>query len=651
MQNFPFELDPFQKEALRWIENEHSLFVSAPTGAGKTVIADAAVRQALEKGKKVIYTAPIKALSNRKFRDFKEEYGIEKVGILTGDVSINPDAPVVIMTTEIYRNCLFEAAARVSSVDWVIFDEVHYLDDAERGTVWEESLLFTPQEIKILALSATIPNVQQLADWIKSIHGRDLQVIVEKHRPVPLKFLYQCQNNIYEDERHLLREGYWSKDTWRVSNREKRRGIRPPRPQPNQLAQIIRELINKKRLPAIYFCFGRRKTEILAHETGNWNFLTREERIKIGQMFDQLLHQFDIEGEASAEMIRPLIMQGVAYHHAGMLPTLKEVVERLFTSRLIKMIFTTETFALGINMPAKAVIFDELEKFYGSGFDYLSTRDFFQMAGRAGRRGLDHEGFVYSRVQPDRIPYSQIVHIIQGEPERVRSQFNTTYATLLNLYRNLGRDLLTIYPRTFHCYQSSRRLRDEGLQLLKNKLDMLQDMGYLNEKGLTIKGEFASTIFGYELMLAEMHAGNFLENLNEADLCVLLSGLIFEPRKNDFAKPLSPGHEELLKAANHHHRHIHKREEKYDVFPFTKRPHFFLAEPVEKWAHGMSFDDVLKNSTEDEGSFVRHLRMIIQLLREIQHAPHSPAKLQETASKARKLIDRDVVDAEKQLRV
>ncbi len=651
MKDFPFELDPFQKEALHWIENEHSLFVSAPTGAGKTVIADAAVRQALEKGKKVIYTAPIKALSNQKFRDFKEEYGIDKVGILTGDVSINPEAPVVIMTTEIYRNCLFEAETRVTSVDWVIFDEVHYLDDAERGTVWEESLLFTPPEIKILALSATIPNVQELADWIKSIHGRDLQVIVEKHRPVPLKFLYQCQNKIYEDDRHLLKEGYWSKDSWRVSSRERRRGIRPPRPQPNTLTQIIRELIDKKRLPAIYFCFGRRKTEILAHETGNWNFLTKEERVKVIQLFDQLLNQFDIEGEASAEAIRPLIMQGVAYHHAGMLPTLKEVVERLFTSRLIKMIFTTETFALGINMPAKAVIFDELEKFYGSGFDFLTTRDFFQMAGRAGRRGLDHEGFVYSRVQPDRIPYSQVLRVIKGDPEKVRSQFNTTYATLLNLYRNLGRDLLTIYPKTFHCYQSSRKRQDEGRLLLESKLDMLQDLGYLTPAGLTEKGNFASTIFGYELMLAEMRAGDMLEHLNEADLSVLLSGLIFEPRKNDFAKPLSDEHEELLKAANHHHRLIHKREEKYDIFPFTKRPHFYLAEPVEKWVHGLDFDEILKCTTEDEGGFVRHLRMIIQLLREIQHAPNSPAKLQATALKARKLIDRDVVDAEKQLRV
>jgi ATP-dependent RNA helicase HelY len=215
----------------------------------------------------------------------------------------------------------------------------------------------------------------------------------------------------------------------------------------------------------------------------------------------------------------------------------------------------------------------------------------------------------------------------------------------------LGRDLLTIYPKTFHCFQSSHKRRDEGRQLLEDKLNMLQDLGYLTETGLTEKGEFASTIFGYELMLAEMHSAGILGQLTESDLCVLLSGLIFEPRKNDFAKPLSSRHEELLKMANHHHRLIHKREEKHDVFPFTKRPHFFLAEPVERWVSGLSFDEVLKRTTEDEGSFVRHLRMIIQLLREIQHAPHSPAILQETAARARKLIDRDVVDAEKQLRV
>ncbi len=189
-----FQLDPFQVQAIEWIEKEHSLLVSAPTGSGKTLIAEKAVEKALARGEQVIYTAPIKALSNQKFRDFQERFGKETVGILTGDVSINSGAPLLIMTTEIYRNSLFENAERIQKIGWVIFDEVHYLDDPQRGTVWEEALLFTPPEIRILALSATIPNVQELAAWIRQIHQRPIAVIEETHRPVPLHFLFQWQD-------------------------------------------------------------------------------------------------------------------------------------------------------------------------------------------------------------------------------------------------------------------------------------------------------------------------------------------------------------------------------------------------------------------------------------------------------------------------
>ena len=202
-----FELDPFQKKSLEWIEKEHSVFVAAPTGAGKTLIAEAAIDKALARSEAAIYTAPIKALSNQKYRDFRAKYGENRVGILTGDVSINPDAPILIMTTEIYRNSLFENLDRIQKVGWVIFDEVHYLDDPERGTVWEEALLFTPPEIRILALSATIPNVKEITDWIQKVHARPIEVVEETHRPVPLQFLFQCQGRILENTRQLLQEG------------------------------------------------------------------------------------------------------------------------------------------------------------------------------------------------------------------------------------------------------------------------------------------------------------------------------------------------------------------------------------------------------------------------------------------------------------
>lgn len=657
-QGSSFQLDPFQIQAIEWIEKEHSLLVSAPTGSGKTLIAEKAVEKALSRGERVIYTAPIKALSNQKFRDFQEHFGKDTVGILTGDVSINPDAPLLIMTTEIYRNCLFENTDRIQKIGWVIFDEVHYLDDAQRGTVWEEALLFTPPEIRILALSATIPNVQELADWIRQIHERPIAVIEEAHRPVPLHFLFQCQGKILTNTKSLRKEGYLQRDNWQLSMRERRRGWQPPRARPNRLHDMIKHLVDQDQLPAIYFAFGRKRTAQLAWEVAHFDLMRDAERREVRALYDELLARFDLAGDKTAEEIRPLVEQGIAYHHAGMLPTLKEVIERLFTSRLIKLIFTTETFALGINMPARTVVFDELEKFYGTGFKPLTTRDFFQMAGRAGRRGMDPEGFVYCRIHPNDIAFPEVERILYGKPEPVRSQLNATYATLLNLYKMLGHRLLEIYPRSFHFFQSSKRKRDEGLELLKNKLALLQEMGYITDQGttetqgvLTVKGEFAASIFGFELLLTEMYTDGALEQLDEAKLNVFLAGLIFEPRKNDEAPRLGKDHEALLKMTQHYHRMIHKWESNFRVTPHTKAPYFHLARPMEAWTHGKDFEQVCKLTSEDEGSLVRYIRMVIQLLREIANAPHASEGLKAKARRARGMIDRDVVDAEKQLRV
>ncbi|HOW87880.1 MAG TPA: DEAD/DEAH box helicase [Candidatus Omnitrophota bacterium] len=645
-----FQLDPFQVQAIEWIEKEHSLLISAPTGSGKTLIAEKAVEKALSRNEQVVYTAPIKALSNQKFRDFQDRFGKETVGILTGDVSINPTAPLLIMTTEIYRNSLFENTERIQKIGWVIFDEVHYLDDVERGTVWEEALLFTPPEVRILALSATIPNVQELAAWIRQIHERPIAVIEETHRPVPLHFLFQCQGKILTNTKSLRKEGYFQRDNWQLSHRERRRGFQPPRARPNRLHDILRHLIEQDQLPALYFAFGRKRTALLAWEISHFDLLRQAERREIRTLYDELLKRYDLTGDKTAEEIRPLVEQGIAYHHAGMLPTLKEVIERLFTSRLIKLIFTTETFALGINMPARTVVFDELEKFYGTGFKPLTTRDFFQMAGRAGRRGMDPEGFVYCRIHPNDIAFPEVERILYGRPEPVRSQLNTAYATLLNLYRTLGHKLLEIYPRSFHFFQSSKRKREEGLELLKNKLALLQEMGYITDQGLTIKGEFAASIFGYELLLTEMYTDGALEQLDEAKLNVFLAGLIFEPRKNDEPPRLGKEHAELLKMTQHYHRMVHKWESNFRITPYTKPPHFHLARAVEAWTQGKDFEKTCQMTATDEGSLVRYLRMVIQLLREIANAPHASAVLKSKARRARELIDRDVVDAEKQLR-
>lgn len=647
----PFQLDDFQQKSIEFIEKEHSVFVAAPTGAGKTLIAERAIEKAMERGESAVYTAPIKALSNQKYRDFRARFGDDKVGILTGDVSINPDAPIMVMTTEIYRNSLFANHERIEKIGWVIFDEIHYLDDPERGTVWEEALLFTPENIRILALSATIPNVNQLAEWIRSIHNRPIAVIQEFHRPVPLYFIYQCQGRLFDDMKKLRAEGYFNRDNWQLTSREKYRGMRKMHPKPNRLPDLLEHLQGSKRLPAIYFAFGRKRTESLAWDCVTYDFLDDKERREVADLYDALMDRYDLRKEKSAQDLRDLVMLGIAYHHAGMLPSLKELVEQLFTSRLIKLIFTTETFALGINMPARTVIFDEIEKFYGAGFKPLTTRDFYQMAGRAGRRGMDEKGFVYVRIDPRDVTFPQVQKTIHGQTESVSSQFNAAYATVLNIYRSQGEKILSVYPKSFHYFQSSSQGREFGLRAIKDKLALLKEMEYCGNGTITAKGEFAASIFGYELPLAEMHNEGFLDTLDETGLNCLLGALIYEPRKDD-QRPvrISPKCEKILRASEDFYRHIYRKETKYRVRPYTKAPCFNLSPAIEAWTRGASFEKLMELTEADEGEMVRYFRMVIQLLRELMHAPHTSDKLKATAGSAWHKINRGVVDAERQLR-
>ncbi len=643
--------DPFQKKAIELIEADQSVLVSAPTGAGKTMIAEAAIQQALSRERHVIYTAPVKALSNQKYRDFRELYGDERVGILTGDVSINAEAPILIMTTEIYRNCLFEMSPRIRKTGWIIFDEIHYLDDPERGTVWEEALLFTPPEIQILALSATVPNVRVLAAWMEHVRKKPVHVIEEEHRPVPLEFVFQCQGMFFDDTKALRHHGYLTREDWHLSPKEKRRGLHPLRAKPNRLEQLLHRLKNHNQLPVIYFAFGRQRTVDMSWEASAFDFVTEAERAKIVTLFDDLLERYGLADERSAKDMRPLVERGIAYHHAGMLPSLKEVIERLFTSKLIKVIFTTETFALGINMPARSVVFDELEKFYGTGFFFLTNRDFYQMAGRAGRRGMDEKGYVYLRIMPNRLPYQELLRIVYGKPESIHSQFNAAYATVLNLYKRQGERLLEIYPLSFHHWQSSQKHRTRGYELFARKLALLKELGMMADGALTAKGEFTAALFGYELILAEMYFAGVLHDLNEVMLNVLISGLIYEPRRGIFAPQLKPRHEKVRQLAEHTHRKIHHAESQFQIRPYTKPPHFHMAEMVEAWTEGAVFDKLFRLCTADEGEIVRHFRMIIQLLRELYIASHVEDKIRTVIRRAIDKINRDWVDAEKQLKV
>ncbi len=636
--------DQFQQQAIDYINQGFSVIVAAPTGAGKTVIAEHVILDGLKKNQKIIYTAPIKALSNQKFRDFQEQFP-DQIGILTGDVTINPQAPVLIMTTEIFRNKILEEKQSLSDYAWIIFDEIHFLDDEERGSVWEESLIFLPDHMNILGLSATIPNIQQLADWLESIHHRPIKVIEEKKRPVPLHIFFQCQGKIYDDFNLMVKEGY---KYIRFQPRHGRR-FQEEHVKPNKPPLLIKFLKDDNKLPCIFFVFSRKRTELLAEEIKSFDFLNANEKREISQLYQDLCQRFDLAGEYSAQMLRPFVERGIAYHHAGMLPTLKEIVERLFTSRLIKVIFTTETFALGINMPARSVVFDELRKFYGHSFGPLKTRDFYQMAGRAGRRSIDTEGFVFCRVNPNFISPEQLHRVISSKPERIISRFNASYATILNLYHRYGEKLYDIYPTSFHFYQEKKHGRDRALEQLKSKVDILKTLQHIQANKLSPKGFFASHMYGYELLLAELYSTGYLENIPETALGILSVAIVFEPRKKDVKPRLSGSAKEWEGITKDIIHGLHWIERKFEATSLSKPCYFHLAPAMEGWLAGQSFDRILRYTDIDEGEVVRYFRMAIQILRELNETDVSldvKARLHRLINR----INRDIIDAEKQLR-
>lgn len=630
-----FQLDYFQKKAIAAVARNHSVLVSAPTGAGKTLIAEYLIKKCLQEDRAVIYTAPIKALSNQKFREFELLFP-GKVGIITGDVNINPFAPLLIMTTEIFRNRILENPAGLSQHSWIIFDEIHYLDNIERGTVWEESLIFLPRHMKFVGLSATIPNVKQFSAWLKGIHSHPIEIIREDRRPVPLHFFFQCNGRLCDDLKKLEKEGY---------GRRRRRGIAP-----NSPLYLINHLVEYERIPCIYFSFSRKRCEYLAREAMAVNFLSEEEREEILAIYDAYCTKYDLVGEERAESLRQLVARGIAYHHAGIHPMLKEILERLFTGKRIKIIFATETFALGVNMPARTVVLDELKKSYGKFFRALKVRDFYQMAGRSGRRGIDKEGFVYSRVNARTITFREISNIFKSSPEIIRSRFNVSYATILNLYESHGEDLLEVHTLSFHYFQERSQLRTVQLEQMKARLKILQQLGYIHDNRLTEKGHFARKMHGYELPISELFGYGALEDLSVRQLGIFALAAVFEPRagisRRKFKDEEIRALQRMTAAAV---RGIHRFEKKMALSYLSKKFYFDLSDSMMHWMRKDSFSKILQVLQIDEGEVIRYYRMSIQILREMLETPASD-QLKKKIRQAIALIDRGVIDAEEQLR-
>jgi len=474
----PFALDDFQQRACQALEYGHGVLVCAPTGAGKTVVGEFAVHLALAAGRKCFYTTPIKALSNQKHNDLVTRYGPERIGLLTGDQSINGDADIVVMTTEVLRNMLYANSPALYGLSHVVMDEVHFLADRMRGAVWEEVILHLPDEVRVVSLSATVSNAEEFGGWIQTVRG-DTTVVVDEHRPVPLwqhvmvgKRLFDLFDNRASGaaksgrdllvDPELLRHIAHRREADRLADWQPRgRGrSRPSIYRPPSRPDVISALDREGLLPAITFIFSRAGCDAAVKQClrSSLRLTSDEERARIAGVIDRRTAELN---EADLVVLdyhewREGLLRGLAAHHAGMLPIFRHTVEELFTAGLVKAVFATETLALGINMPARTVLLEKLVKFNGEQHMPLTPGEYTQLTGRAGRRGIDVEGHAVVLWHPDVDP-AEVAGLASTRTFPLRSSFAPTYNMTINLVNQMGpTQAHKLLESSFAQYQADR---------------------------------------------------------------------------------------------------------------------------------------------------------------------------------------------------
>eukprot|EP00898_Chlorokybus_atmophyticus_P001683 jgi/Chlat1/2515/Chrsp175S02429 len=523
-REYPFELDGFQKEAVVHMENGNSVFVAAHTSAGKTVVAEYALALATRHETRAVYTAPIKTISNQKFRDFSRT-GFD-VGIITGDVSIKPEAPCLIMTTEILRSMLYKGADIIRELEWVIFDEVHYVNDMERGVVWEECIIMLPPHVNLVLLSATVPNVLEFADWVGRTKGRPMHVISTKKRPVPLEHhlfysgeIYKiCEGDTYLPAGYALAKQAHKEKLARKSGakpstqqqqgpaaagrgnfivaagrgnlagagrggsnkqpivktaaqrQDKFRNAQAPDPlraERTAWVQLMERLQRDSLLPAVVFAFSKKRVDASADGLSGQDYTSTEEKKAIHMFCERAFGRLKGSDQRLPQIlrVRELLKRGVGVHHAGLLPIVKEVVEMLFCEGLLRVLFATETFAMGVNAPARTVVFHGLQKHDGHEFRSLLPGEYTQMAGRAGRRGIDTVGMVVVMCWDDLVSEADIKNLLMGKATRLESRFRLTYNTILNLFKKEELTVEDMLKRSFLEVHSRRALPEQQKKL------------------------------------------------------------------------------------------------------------------------------------------------------------------------------------------
>lgn len=702
-----FTLDPFQKEAIEALKSGVSVVVSAPTGSGKTAIAEYVIEEALKGKERVFYTTPLKALSNQKFHDFQKKFGEENIGILTGDVAVNRDGQILVMTTEIYRNMLYGTV--LGSVDenlkrlrYLVLDECHYMNDPERGTVWEESVIYSPKAVQILALSATIANANELCEWISSVHGTT-KLIETSHRPVPLRFYYFKDVNLLPlltSNEALNPQLQEHKDSFKA-HKQKFKDLHRLKHQKRKarIVDVIRELGKRGFLPAIYFVFSRRGCDLALRECQELGFslLTIEERKILSKLIQE-------EANKSEYLFKHkhlgFLYQGLAVHHAGLLPQWKSIVESLFSRGLIKVVFATETLSAGINMPAKTTVISSLSKHGDTGHKNLSSNEFLQMSGRAGRRGMDKIGNVVIKETIDHTA-AFAARLASSKPDPLKSQFMPNYSMVLNLLENHStsqiKDLLSksfgqyLISRDLKVYQKEKASIEKELEKLsetpyevddkmkkgqlrfENKLrivenyiekkqsvyfdrffklcNILSKYGYLKDDFPTEKGIIATSLRGENILLiAEIllkcdFVGTHQGTLQVGEFAGCISSIaIDESRPRSYSRARhSIRVDEVFVSMQKILRDLFRvqRDNGLDI-PTKINP--LLSGLVALWCkEETKWEDLLRLTNLDEGDIVRGLRRTMDLLRHIKNAPYLKTEIAELASGAFSLMDKEPV--------
>ena len=460
LARLPFAADRFQIEAADAIDRGASVVVTAPTGSGKTVVAEAAIARALERNTRAVYTTPLKALSNQKFGDFRRAYGDGAVGLLTGDNSINGTAPIVVMTTEVLRNMMYAESPDLGDVGVVVLDEVHYLQDRERGGVWEEIIVHLDRAIPLVCLSATIANGEEFADWMRTRRG-DLALVVERERPVPLESLYLVRDRWEKAGLRLFPVFHGRRPNERLARMLRAPGGGGRRYGAPRRHETVELLERKGLLPAIYFIFSRRGCDdAVSAVVGRGLRLTSSgEAAEIKNVAEANTRHLSASDLAVIGYERWLtgLQAGVAPHHAGLVPAMKETVEQLFSGGLVRLVFATETLALGINMPARTVVLESLSKFTGDGHEMLQAGDYTQLTGRAGRRGIDSEGPAVVLHSPY-VEFERVAGIAERGSHQLRSSFRPTYNMAVNLVARYSRERAEeLLAASFAEYADQRR--------------------------------------------------------------------------------------------------------------------------------------------------------------------------------------------------